>query len=85
MEFSAKVSSIKRVDKTNYSFYVLKSDNDKVGICCFAPFDDDVAKKFDAIYRNQEVLNQYEFKIRFGAYKDKNGDYGRCFRIVNIT
>lgn len=85
MKFITRLDSIKKVDKNGNSFYVLKTHDDKVGICCFAPYDETLAKKMESIYLSDcEVLEQYEFTIRYGAYKAKDGSYGRCFRIVDI-
>lgn len=88
MKFVTRLSTIKKVDKTDYSFYVLQTEDDKVGICCFAPRDENLAKKLEMIYTDflseSEVITRYEFVIRYGAYKNKSGSYGRCFRIVDI-
>ena len=83
MLFTSKVSSIKKVDKPNYSYYILQSANDKVGVCCFAPRDDYLAKLLEEILLDKEGIEKYEFTFRYGAYK-KDGGYGRCFRIVDI-
>lgn len=84
MKFIAKCDSIKKVEKNGNSFYVLKTKDDKIGICVFAPYDEALAKKFEEIVAQGERFDMYELTIRYGAYKAKDGSYGRCFRIVDI-
>ncbi|MCM1340036.1 MAG: hypothetical protein NC122_00645 [Faecalibacterium sp.] len=86
MKFVTRINSLKKIDKDNYSYYILKTQDDKIGICCFAPNDEQLSAKLESIWSSDcEVLEQYEFTIRYGAYKAKNGSFGRCFRIIDIS